>query len=239
MSDAQLVAQHCMVCGETLLYQDRGDSLSCHYCGRQGTALIVCPEGHYVCDGCHGAATLELLPKLAERVQGSTPEDILEELLLLPELPMHGPEHHSLPALALMLAARKSGMELSENGVAEAIRRAMVIPGGACGYLGACGAGISLGVAVSLLTGATPVKGEERGLANRASASGLCAAGDGGPRCCKRALRNVVREGRLFFEQELGIRFGPVESGTSCRDMARNRECLDAACPYHCTAIHR
>ncbi len=233
MAEAQAVAQHCMVCGEILLYQDRGASLSCHYCGRQGTALIICPAGHFVCDSCHGAATLELLPRLAERVQKSAPEDILEELLLLPGLPMHGPEHHALPALALLLAARKLGRALPENAVAEAIRRSMVVPGGACGYLGACGAGISLGVAVSLLTGATPVRGNERGMANRASAAGLCAAGDGGARCCKRALRKVVRQGRIFVEKKLGIRFEPAEAAIPCRDMPRNRECLDSGCPFH------
>ncbi len=175
---------------------------------------------------------MTLLPLVAERIVGETPEDILEGLFLLPNLPMHGPEHHSFAALSLVLAARYQGRELFGDAVAETIRRAMIIPGGACGYLGSCGAGIALGVAVSMLTGATPLTGFERGLANRAAAAGLVAAGDGGPRCCKRALRNAVRQGRVFLQSELRIKFPPPSAEIRCRDMAGNRECLGKNCPY-------
>ncbi|WP_432821070.1 DUF5714 domain-containing protein [Trichloromonas sp.] len=225
-------SQHCMACGSALLYSDTPIITTCHLCGGSGCSLIRCPQGHYVCDSCHGQSVLALLPLAAERVRGEAPEDILEELFGVPKLPMHGPEHHSVAALALLLAARRQGRPLNAVAVAETIRRAMIIPGGACGYLGSCGAGIALGVAVSMLTGATPLKGGERALANRASAAGLVAAGDGGARCCKRALRNAVRAGREFLQQELGIELPAPAAEIHCRDKARNRECLGSGCPY-------
>jgi len=227
-----LHAEHCMVCGTALIYAREPLAAACHYCGRAGQSLIHCPAGHYVCDPCHGTATLDLLPKLAERVRGEAPEAILEELFALPALPMHGPEHHPLAALALLLAAGRQGQTLPTGAVPEAIRRAMQIPGGACGALGGCGAGLSLGVAVSLLTGATPLKGKERRLAHRASALGLTTAGDGAPRCCKRALRLAVRAGRRFFTDELNIAFPEPTGGTICRDSQRNRECPRHDCPF-------
>ncbi len=232
MNKQNPVAQHCMVCGESLAYHESAVEASCHYCAQPGQALILCPQGHFVCDHCHGAGSLELLPRLAERVKSEAAEEILEELLQLPELPMHGPEHHAMAALALLLAASKQGAVLPENFVAEAIRRAMQVPGGFCGYAGACGAGISLGIAVSLLAGATPLKGAERGLANRASALGLTCAGDGEARCCRRALRKVVREGRAFLAVQLGIELPALATETRCREMARNRECPGKSCPF-------
>ncbi len=225
-------AQHCLVCGEPIEYRDTAVSAACHYCGDRGQTLIVCPAGHFVCDTCHGAGTLDPLLQLAERVSGESPEELLEAFFALPDLPMHGPEHHSLAALALLSAAKKQGAMLPYNAFAEAIRRSLQIPGGACGYLGSCGAGISLGIAVSLLTGATPVKGVERSLANRASALGLVAAGDGEARCCKRALCNALREGRRFLAVELGIVLPDKTVKVRCRDMARNRECAGKNCPY-------
>ncbi|BCR05510.1 hypothetical protein DESUT3_25790 [Desulfuromonas versatilis] len=221
-----------MVCGADLIYAQEAKAVSCQYCGQAGTSLICCPDGHYVCDSCHGAGSLAVLEKLAGRVRGAAPEQILEELLQLPALPMHGPEHHPMVALALLLAVAKAGRHIPDNAVAEALRRGMQVPGGACGYLGGCGAGISLGVAVSLLTGATPLKGKERALANRASALGLIAAGDGEARCCKRALRNAVREGRRFLGEELGIDLPAATGRAICRDVARNRECAMTRCSY-------
>lgn len=225
-------AEHCMVCGEPLGYHEQPVGASCQICGGAGTTPILCPAGHFVCDLCHGAKSLELLPKLLARCQGSAPEEILEELLALPGLPMHGPEHHALVALALLRAAELQGVALPAGWVAEALRRGSQIPGGACGYLGACGAGVGLGIAVSLACGATPLKGRERTLANRGTALGLLANADGEARCCKRMLRQALGRGREFFRDELGIALPEPPEDVRCREMARNRECPGAVCPY-------
>lgn len=231
MKSTSILTEHCMICGRGLLYHERARKSSCYFCGRDEEVLILCPEGHFVCDTCHGAEILELLVKRAGTLSGETPEEILEELIALPRLPMHGPEHHPLAALALLLAER-SGAPIDGDRIAEAIRRGLQIPGGSCGYLGGCGAGISLGLGVSLKLEATPLKGLERALANRASAEGLTAAGDGEPRCCKRALRRAVRVGREFWSRELGIDFPPAPR-VCCRDHHRNRECPGASCPFY------
>lgn len=225
-------AEHCMVCGQTLGYHQQVVEAVCQICGAAGATPILCPDGHYVCDHCHGAKTLDRLPKLLALSRFAAPEDILEQLLTLPGLPMHGPEHHALVALALLRSAALQGLPLPAGWVAEALRRGSQIPGGACGYLGTCGAGVGLGIAVSLACGATPLKGRERALANRATAVGLLATGDGEARCCKRMLRVALRQGRIFFRDELGIVLPERQTGPCCREMARNKECPGIVCGY-------
>jgi hypothetical protein len=53
------------------------------------------------------------------------------------------------------------------------LKRSSKVPGGWCGYYGACGAAVGVGIAVSALTGATPLKGQERSLALAATAFAL------------------------------------------------------------------
>ncbi len=221
-----------MVCGLPLFYRERGEPVECRECGRRENSPIICPSGHFICDACHSATPLSQLPGLSRAIEGSAPEDILEELLHLPDLPMHGPEHHAMPALALLLAAERAGVTLPANFIEEAIRRSMQIPGGACGYHGACGGALSLGVAVSLITGATPLTGLVRGMAHRATAAALLKCGDDNARCCKRALRTTVAAGRHFFKKELGIDFVRSNGRQICKDIARNKECAREQCPY-------
>lgn len=225
-------SEHCMVCRNHLNYLDNGEKVVCMICGREESSAIICPAGHYVCNTCHSVDTLELLPRFAQDTGSEAPEDILEELLAVPKLPMHGPEHHAMPGLALLLSCERAGIKLPENFIEETIRRCMQIPGGTCGYHGACGGAISLGVAVSIITGATPVRGLARGMAHRASAAALLKCGDDEARCCKRALRKTVTTGREFFAEEFGIELPQPRTLKSCNDISRNNECVKGHCPY-------
>jgi len=225
-------AEHCMVCGQTLVYHERGETVRCEQCGRPEQSAVVCQAGHYICDACHSDRALKRLPELAKTTTAQAPEDILEELIQLPGLPMHGPEHHAMAGLALLLASERSGVKLPGDYIEETIRRSMQIPGGTCGYHGACGGAVSMGVAVSMITDATPVNGLARGMAHRATARALLSCGDDEARCCKRALRKTVTTGRAFFAEELGINFPQAVGPQLCADISRNRECAKGQCPY-------
>ena len=229
---AENKTEHCMVCGLPLEYRETGETFRCIRCGQQESNAIVCPDGHYICNSCHSDRPLSSLPELARKTKSKAPEDILEELIALPNLPMHGPEHHAMAGLALLLACQRAAVDLPENFIEETIRRSMQIPGGTCGYHGACGGAISLGVAVSLITGATPLTGLARGIAHRATAVALLSCADDEARCCKRALRKTVTAGREFFAEELGIEFPRPQSHQVCMDIARNRECAREHCSY-------
>ena len=47
--------ENCMVCGSKLTYQTHSTEVTCNYCNKTSLASIFCPEGHYVCEECHGA----------------------------------------------------------------------------------------------------------------------------------------------------------------------------------------
>ena len=225
-------AEHCMVCGQDLIYRQQGEVVRCERCGCEGQSAVICPAGHYICDACHSDSSVKHLPELARATTALAPEDILEELIQLPGLPMHGPEHHAMAGLALLLASERAGIKLPDNYIEETIRRSMQIPGGTCGYHGACGGAVSMGVAVSMVTGGTPVDGLARGMAHRATAMALLTCGDDEARCCKRALRKTVSSGRIFFAEQLGIDFPRPVGHQACKDIARNRECAKGQCPY-------
>ena len=71
--------------------------------------------------------------------------------------------------------------------IPQSLNRGKAVPGGVCGFWGACGAGISAGMFISIISGATPLKNEPWGLANKMTSKALDAIGSiGGPRCCKR-----------------------------------------------------
>jgi hypothetical protein len=232
-SMAEQIAEHCMACEAPLQYNETGQAVSCWDCGHNETSTIICPNGHYICNTCHSDKPLKKLSARARSTNSDVPEDILEEFLALPGLPMHGPEHHAMPGLALLLACDHLGIKLTDGYIEETIRRCMQIPGGTCGYHGACGGAISLGVAVSIFTGATPVKGKARGIAHRATAMALLQCGDEEARCCKRASRMTVCAGREFFAAELGIVFPQTQGEKICSDVARNKECAKMSCRYY------
>ena len=109
-----------------------------------------------------------------------------------PSVPMHGPEHHAIVPAAIIAAVRNTGYPVPEGAIEKAIERASKVPGGWCGLYGDCGAAVGVGIAVSVLTNATPLTGKERTLALGATSFALSRMLDSQPRCCKRASRTAV-----------------------------------------------
>ena len=60
---------------------------------------------------------------------------------------MHGPEHHVMVGAALLTAYKNAGGNIElKDALIEMMHRGKAVPGGACGFWGACGAGISAGM---------------------------------------------------------------------------------------------
>ena len=146
---------------------------------------------------------------------------------------MHGPEHHVMVGAALLTAYRNAGGELDlERALAEMYSRGRQVPGGACGFWGACGAGISTGMYMSIATQATPLAKEAWGLSNQMTARALDAIGKhGGPRCCKRDSYLALPEAVAFTAEALGVQMElkPI----ICTRSAMNNQCLAENCPFH------
>ena len=174
---------------------------------------------------------MDIIREVLSSTESSNPIELLEIIMSHPSVPMHGPEHHAMIPAILVVAVKNAGYPVPENALEKAILRGKEVPGGWCGFYGACGTGIGVGIAVSVLTEATPLTGETRALANEATAFTLQGLLDGQPRCCKRASRKALDLANRFFEKRMNIRLRDSES-ILCRYMSRNNECIFDECEY-------
>ena len=106
-----------------------------------------------------------------------------------------------------------------------------VLTGGACGFWGACGAGISTGMSLSILSNATPLSKEPLGLSNQMTARALDAIGTiGGPRCCKRNSYLSLLAAAAFVEERFHLSM-PVPA-IRCAYAGQNNQSLGKVCPF-------
>ena len=165
--------EECLICGAPLEYLEEAIPMECAVCHRKEDSRTRCVHGHYVCDECHTAG-LDAVLGLCLEETSRDPIEILERMMALPFCHMHGPEHHVMAGAALLTACRNAGGEVDlARALSEMLRRGKAVPGGTCGFWGACGAGISAGIYLSILTGATPLSEESWGLANQMTARAL------------------------------------------------------------------
>jgi hypothetical protein len=224
--------ENCAVCGQPLNYQIEAVPMKCVFCGRQSGASIYCPAGHYVCDQCHEREALEILRGVLDSSTSKSPLELFELVVSHPSVPVHGPEHHVIVPAVIVAAVHNSGYSVPSGALEQAIERGAKIPGGWCGYYGACGAAIGVGVAVSVLTQATPLTGKERSLAIEATSLALNRITDGYPRCCKSAGRKAIEVAIDFLRNKLGIILDNGEE-IRCKHSRRNRECSTKNCRYY------
>jgi DNA-directed RNA polymerase subunit RPC12/RpoP len=224
----------CLICGADIEYLPEPEEMECVYCRERQLSSSRCRNGHFVCDRCNRMAAEDLIESTVIRSTSDNPFAIAESLLESPAVKLHGPEHHFLVPAALIAALynHTGEQEKKERGIKSARRRAEMIKGGSCGFLGDCGAAVGTGIFVSVVTGATPLSREEWRLANLMTARTLEEiAQHGGPRCCKRntflALRSAVR----FLSSEMGIVL-PEPDRIVCRYSRQNKECLGEKCVF-------
>jgi hypothetical protein len=225
------VTENCGVCGKPLVYGTGEVSRQCAFCGKEFNTLIYCPRGHYVCDSCHSQAALDVLRDVLSTTTSTNPAEILETVMSHPSVPMHGPEHHAIVPAIIVAAVKNTGYAVPAVAVAKALERGAKVPGGWCGSYGVCGAAIGVGIAVSVLTGATPLTGETRSLANEATAFTLNKLVDDGPRCCKRASRKALEAAVEFLDTKMGITLSQAPK-VKCQYVGRNHECIREDCAY-------
>ena len=133
---------------------------------------------------------------------------------------------------ALLTAYKNAGGRLDlEAALHEMYSRGREVPGGACGFWGACGAGISAGQFLAIATQSTPLAAEPWGLSNRMTARALERIGTvGGPRCCKRDSFLAVLAAVDFVREHLGVEM--ARTVPVCTYSGRNDQCLGRRCPF-------
>lgn len=175
--------------------------------------------------------------KIKEECLKSTeanPIKLAVKLMKLEEIPMHGPIHHIIDGAALLTALKNSGLKLNlDLALDEMIERGSKMPGATCGKWGMCGSAASVGAALSIIHGTSPLSNSEEYKHNLRLVSEALGkiAEIGGPRCCKRNAFLSIGTAVEFIEKTYGIKLptGEIKCGFS----PKNQQCIKEKCPFY------
>ena len=147
---------------------------------------------------------------------------------------IHGPEHHVLVGASVLVAFHNAGGKLDlQRALLEMQRRGRQVPGGICGLWGSCGAAVSTGICISIITGSSPLSTETWGWCNEMTSRVLAReAKIGGPRCCKRNGRIAVLEAIDFIREKFGVELEKSED-VACTWIGQNNQCIMERCPFY------
>ena len=223
--------EECLICKAPLEYLETDEQMECAICHKKENSKTRCINGHYVCSECHTSGQ-DTIIALCLNETSANPVEIIEKMMALPFCHMHGPEHHIMVGAALLTAYKNAGGEIDLNAaLKEIMNRGRSVPGGACGFWGACGAGISSGMFISIITKSTPLTQEPFALSHLMTAKSLEAIGKiGGPRCCKRDSYLSVMSAVDFVKDHFGIMM--EKSAIVCTHSSRNNQCIGKRCPF-------
>ena len=223
--------EECLICGARLEYLEKDETMECAICHRTERSKTRCVNGHYVCSECHTQG-MDNIIKLCLEETSKNPIEIMDKLMDQPFCHMHGPEHHVMVGSALLTAYKNAGGDIELSGaLLEMMNRGKSVPGGACGFWGACGAGISTGMFVSILSKSTPLTREPFGLSHQMTSAALGTIGAvGGPRCCKRDSFLSILTAIDFVEEHFGIKM--EKSEPVCNYSEQNNQCIGKRCPF-------
>ncbi len=223
--------EECLICKAPLVYLKTNELMECAICHKKENSKTRCVNGHYVCNECHTAG----MDQIIGLCLGETSKDpiaIIERMMAMPFCHMHGPEHHVMVGAALLTAYKNAGGEVDlPQALAEMMNRGRQVPGGACGFWGACGAGISTGMFISIITDSSPLMQESYGLSTVMTSESLNRIGEiGGPRCCKRDSYLSLLTAIDFVRDKLGVEMDKHE--IVCSHSKDNNQCIGKRCPF-------
>ncbi len=224
--------EECLICKAPLTYLEKDELMEGALCHKKELTKTCCKKGHYVCDDCHTKG-MDSIFAICLAEKSKNPAEIVRKMMDLPFCHMHGPEHHVMVGSALLTAYKNAGGDIDlKEALLEMQSRGRKVPGGACGFWGACGAGISSGMFVSIITKSNPLANEEWGFPNKMTSKSLDAIGKiGGPRCCKRDSYLAIKSAVEFVRENFGIAM--EESVIICKHYEKNNQCIKGRCPFY------
>ena len=223
--------EECLICKAPLEYLEADELMECVICHKKENSKTRCVNGHFVCNDCH-IRGIDTIIGICLSTNSKDPIEIICMMMAEPFCHMHGPEHHVLVGSALLTAFKNSGGEVNlEEALMEMQSRGKNVPGGVCGFWGACGAGISTGMFISIISKASPLTKESWGLSNLMTSKALDEIGKiGGPRCCKRDSYLAILAAIDFVKQHFGVIMEKQQ--IVCNHSGVNNQCIGSRCPF-------
>ena len=224
--------EECLICKAPLEYLETDELMECAICHKKENSKTRCVNGHYVCNDCHTRG-MDTIIGLCIAEKSKNPIEIINKMMDLPFCHMHGPEHHVMVGAALLTAYQNAGGQIDlPAALTEMMNRGKSVPGGACGFWGACGAGISSGMFISIISKSTPLANEPFALSHKMTAKSLDEIGNiGGPRCCKRTCYLALMEAIPYINEKLDLNI-KFNDALICKYSDQNKECLKINCPF-------
>lgn len=230
-------AEHCMLCGSPLQYLQAAEELACTSCGARTPGHIKCPQGHVLCDACHGREARRVIEELALAETAQDPLAVAERMMAHPALPMLSCDHAYIAAAALLAALRNSPYgRITEKEVREVFSRTgRQAHGGYCGLTGVCGIAPAVGAVFSVFLGARCGSDREQRIVMDAVTRVSRALTElTGPSCCKAFLRAAIPAAAEVFSGTLGITLPVQEAAPVCGHQDRHPHgCREDRCPYY------
>lgn len=226
--------EECIICEAPLEYLEIDETMECAVCHKKEKSKTRCIKGHYVCNECHTQGMDAIIGLCLKETSKSPvgPVGIVRKMMDQPFCHMHGPEHHVMVGSALLTAYKNAGGDIDlQQALIEMMNRGKSVPGGVCGFWGACGAGISAGMFVSIISNSTPLAVGPFGLSNLMTSKALEQIGIiGGPRCCKRNSYLSILAAIDFVEEYFHIEMEKPE--IVCSHSLQNNQCIGMRCPF-------
>ena len=223
--------EECLICNAPLEYLERDITMECKICHKRENSKTRCVNGHYVCNECHTTG-MDAIINLCKKETSKNPIEIIEKMMSMSFCHMHGPEHHVMVGAALLTAYKNAGGNINlDEALTEIMNRGKTVPGGSCGFWGACGAGISTGMFVSIISNSTPLSNEPFAMSHKMTSKSLAEIGKiGGPRCCKRDSYISILSAVEFVKENFGIEMEIHQ--IICTRSQQNNQCIGIRCPF-------
>ena len=185
------------------------------------------------CAGDGSDTTTTLATLVVRNLDGAKPAEMLEKLFAPGEAaPVNGVWHHAVVGEILFICLRNAGYPITDELIEEVIDRGRQIPGGSCGFVGACGALSSVASAYAILLGSTPVAtGQRERLLQFAAKAVSRLASVGGSRCCKKSSYVALETARDEFAK-LGFELPEEHFEGRCPYFSENETCDGDDCTY-------
>jgi len=219
-----------------LEYFSAGRELICYHCGKKEVGNISCPNGHYICDECHGKDLFDTIQGYIMTTSSQNPFEIAENLMGYDKVPMLGCENAWIAAGALMAALKNEGtISITNEQIREALNRTRrQAIGGYCGLTGVCGIAPAIGACFSVILGAACPKDQETAATMKVVGKIVNAIADQtGPCCCKNFVRTALNEAVKLAKENLHVSLASPGQAITCTHSARHPHgCRKAKCPY-------
>lgn len=227
--------ENCLICNGKLEYLEIGKEVTCIRCGQKENGYVYCPDGHYICNDCHGKSAFDIILNASLSSKETNPLIIAEEILEISSIPMLGCEHALITVGALLAAIRNHGkITVTNKQIKDAFNRTKKQAIAAyCGLTGVCGIAPAIGASFSVILGAACPKDQETAVTMHVVAGIIEAiANETGPCCCKNFMRTALILSCNLAEEHLKIKL-PKDLNIYCHDSQRHPHgCRRTKCIY-------